>query len=267
MSFFNQPGIVSIVGALGLILTCVGLIALARSRRGKRISCYISSRVLIGVKHTELPSEVTISFEQRPVNTLTSTNVFIWNSGVTTIQKQDVVEADPLCIKFHDGEILLAEIVRNTREVNGFKATYGPENPSVVEFSFDFLDTRDGATMEILHTSTELYPEVTGTVRGLPKGISVIKPGSIPGHFIRFMNTIIMSFVLPVAGVLGSLMILASIVIPASVLRTIFEIEGEGSVLWNRIGAAIVGIVYALPTALTMLRRRRRYPHSLSVNH
>jgi hypothetical protein len=44
-------------------------------------------------------------------------------------------------------------------------------NPNCVLLSFDFFDRNDGAILDILHTSSELTPKISGVVRGLPDGV------------------------------------------------------------------------------------------------
>ncbi len=71
-------------------------------------------------------------------------------------------------------------LVRTPRNENRFRVTKDPKNSNQALFSFDFLDYKDGAVIEILHTgSVRMLPKLEGTIKGIPQGIKFIK------HFAR----------------------------------------------------------------------------------
>ena len=107
------------------------------------------------------------------------TQVVFWNAGRATIRGEDIVKSDPLRLLFgKEAQILRVRIPRVTRKTLDFRAenTFDPGNE--VQFSFDYIDSGDGAVIEVIHTSEERHPQVLGTIRGIPKGIRNL--GRIP---------------------------------------------------------------------------------------
>ena len=62
--------------------------------------------------------------------------------------------------------------LRASRDVNEFRLILDPDLPSRALLTFDYLDRRDGAVFEIIHTGAKGKARVTGSVRGIPKGVS-----------------------------------------------------------------------------------------------
>ena len=69
--------------------------------------------------------------------------------------------------------VLEARILKRTRPVNDFSCVVRPDIGNVVDCQFDYLDPRDGALLEVIHTGDEKI-KVIGTLRGVPKPIVVM---------------------------------------------------------------------------------------------
>ena len=165
----------SLVGQ-GWFGTLVGLIAAAVtylwSRKRTSLGYVHLGEHLLGSASDSLPSSIVVQYDGISIPRLTKSIIIIWNSGENTLSGSDIVSKDPL--RFHigaDGRILSLSILKASRAVNDFRILTAPgEDTSEAEFSFDFLDAKDGAVVEILHTSTDRQPRIKGTLRGLPKG-------------------------------------------------------------------------------------------------
>jgi len=58
-----------------------------------------------------------------------------------------------------------------TRDVNKFRVVVNRDCLSEAYFQFDYLDGGDGAIFEIMHTGLKGRPRITGSLRGIPKGV------------------------------------------------------------------------------------------------
>jgi hypothetical protein len=131
--------------------------------------------------------EVTFRGERVPV--VSRTLVAVWNDGREPIRQVDVPNSAPLTIHVDGADrILDMTIVAVTRPEIGFHARVEP--PRQVVLSFDHLDHKDGATVEILHTGPNPYRvgltgDVIGTQGRLSELVSPLwdDPGGFKGSF------------------------------------------------------------------------------------
>ena len=144
-----------------------------KSRKTDNLSFQMSALRLIGRDENNLPNEVRVTFKGKMVERLTKTTLVIWNGGTKTIDGKDVVETDPLSATFDEKDKILSyKILKCTRKVNNFTITPDKINPHKLRFEFSYLDRKDGVVIEMLHDSEAKYPTVSGTIKGLPKGLS-----------------------------------------------------------------------------------------------
>jgi len=117
---------------------------------------------LIGKQEQGLPSDVQIKYKGEVVSRLTITKIWVWNNGKETIYGNRVVEDDPLRYRFDsDTQILQIYVLAGSRTVNKFNANISPNKKNEFLYTFDFLDPRDGALIEILHTNVNALTNVT----------------------------------------------------------------------------------------------------------
>lgn len=157
---------------MGLLVGLVGLLLYLKSR-AKSLLAYQQWAVhLVGGSKPALPGEVEITYQGIKVPRLTRTTIVLWNAGTVTIRGSEAVAADPLRLVFAlNTQVLRVRIVDVTRPMIGFQGSVNPAAASEVLLAFDYLDPRDGASIEILHTGDQRYPHVMGTIIGLPKGL------------------------------------------------------------------------------------------------
>ncbi len=157
----------AVVGVLGTIL--VAYLFSSRSR----LATQINSLELVG-RNSALPAGIEFFFKGAKVPKVTLSRIAIWNFGNTTLRGDQIVESDPLRIVTSEGSAILeATTLKCTRSVNDFLVFPRQGIQNEVVCKFDFLDPRDGASIEIIHTGSDKL-EVMGTLRGVPKKIKVI---------------------------------------------------------------------------------------------
>jgi hypothetical protein len=167
INFFNQGWVGALIGIVGVVS---GYLFFRFSTIGPRLVYQWSSLKVIG-KNEKTPNEIEIFYKGMKVPRIIKTTIIIWNSGKSTVDGTNIVRNDPLRFEFsEEEEVIRASIVRKTREVNGFEIINHKEQKNVLHFNFEFLDPKDGAIIEILHTDIKRYPELKGSIKGIPNG-------------------------------------------------------------------------------------------------
>ena len=121
--------------------------------------------------------------------------------------------------------------------------------------AFDYLDPGDGAVIEVLHTDSKRFPEISGTIKGVPKGCldwGRLRPmsGLFPFPLNRPRRALIVAFVV------GLVFFSAGILIPESVFRQ-SQPPANQAISFRQI-LVITGALYAgLPLLVLWLTRRR----------
>lgn len=268
LDFLNQAWVGSVAGIVGAILAIIGLIALWKSRIGARPVVQITSRRLIGPVRQELPSEVQVRYENQPVPRLSSSRVVFWNAGNATITGDQVVQDDPVRLELADGEILEAVVVKPSREVIKFQVNKHSE-PHVATISFDYLDgKKDGAVIDILHTSKSLNPEVRGTIRGVPSGIKRVGFTSFGARRDTHGRTGVLEELL--GFMYGAFVFLLPLLLYSSlyalVVKPLFPLEEEPAFLGIPPYFSILALSLLSTMVLGFLITGARYPRSLRVD-
>ena len=259
------PGWVgSIIGLVGIVTA--GVTYVLTRQRTRLAYRYVGER-LLGLSTDGLPTDITVQYRGQEIQRLTRTFVVFWNAGEKTILAADIVEADPLRLKLRDnGSVLAATVLKVGRTVCQVEAKLIPSSSNEVSLGFAFLDSGDGAVIEILHTSEKRHPEFLGTIRGLPSGLHNL--GRITD---RAFNRRIIQLPRPllrplrklglITAVLGVAIAGAARLVPwESLSKSSTEAQPTSLVF---IGA---GALYLLMGAVLIFLTRRRYPNALHVD-
>lgn len=149
------------LGIAGLVIGLVGIpLAFWAGRRNRqRPDLRASTDFDQVMAPLSFAGGLRLTWKKRSLTQVSRTNIAVWNHRGDTVRGDDIVEADPLRIAVaDDDEILQVRIASFSRE----------QNQMVVDgkaISFDFLDARDGAVLEVLHLG-DAPARIVGTVRG-----------------------------------------------------------------------------------------------------
>jgi len=171
--------------ALGAII--LAYIFYVRGKSTPRLVYQERSVRLIGGDDPALPEDVTVTFAGVEVPRLSKSVVVLWNAGNTTIRGSEIVERQPLRIAVgaidEGARVLEARVTQVRRKVNAISAALDPADAQLVRLTFDYLDSGDGARIEVLHTSRFPVALVIGSIRGVPKGC--LDWGQLPPSYSR----------------------------------------------------------------------------------
>ena len=160
------------VGLLGLI---VGIFTSVRAKQKAKLSAMLFQTTVLSPQHDKMPKEVRVFYKDEEINQLFKTNIILWNDGTKTVEGRSIVADHPIRMSFEeDSTILRYQIVKETRDVNKVRLNPVENDNNAINIDFDFLDTKDGVNIEILHNKKH-YPIITGVIRGMPLGIQTTK--------------------------------------------------------------------------------------------
>lgn len=272
--FFNQGWVGSIIGIVGIILGGIGIFSYKISRSIAKPSYQKSSLRLLGRNDDNLPKDVTVLFKGKEVDRLTKSTLILWNNGTEVLNGEDIISSDPLRISFKDGANILGyKILKKTKVVNDFQLEMKEESPHNLYFKYSYLDPNDGVSIEVLHDSKERYPELNGTIKGLPKGfedLGRVYTNNVPNRIVKSKSPIAIIFghrklVFLLATLIGIGMVIFGL-LPQEMRDLLLTEGGETKPKIDQSYFFIVlGVVYAAMPASVLWLRRKRYPKLLEI--
>lgn len=115
-----------------------------------------------------LTAPIEVRFGDQIVPQVTRTLVYIWNAGNKDILGSEISAGDPVRVQVDEGAKLLAANVIQTSQ-DGLGARTGGYTERERLFVFDRLPPKQGAIVEVYHTSSEPVLKVTGSVDGVAR--------------------------------------------------------------------------------------------------
>jgi hypothetical protein len=157
---------------LGIALSVVGVVLGIRSRSKARMAYQTHDFALVGQPDANSVGEIKILFNDSPVPRVVVTQLAVWNAGSTTVRSDDIVAADPLAVCFEPDVLILGtRRLKATQAVNDFRIRLQEQDRTRALLEFDYLNSGDGAVFEIIHTGAKGKAKVTGSLRGISRGV------------------------------------------------------------------------------------------------
>lgn len=165
----SDPFISAVIGiSIGLIGVILAFIFYIKSKPISKISSFHSYTNLIGTNQSKLPKQVSISYNNKYVKSVSSSEFIIWNSGNTVINKRALATKDPLRIEINpDIKLLRYQIIIENNPTNNISLKTDEDYPNSILIDFDFLEKNEGARIEILHTGTKKDLKERGKIIGV----------------------------------------------------------------------------------------------------
>ena len=255
------PGWVgSTIGLLGIALAAATYFL---TRQRSLLAYTYAEERLLGLASDGLPEGITVQYQGQDIPRVTRTLFVFWNSGEKTFLSEDIVASDPLRLIINgDAKVLAATVINQAREVSQVSASLNAEKPNEVIIGFAFIDSGDGAVVEVLHTSEQRDLDVLGTIRGLPRGIQ---------NYGRIAGTLQLPRSFPFTGsprklgwiatAIGVVTAIVGLFVPWEVLS-----KSDTSSIRGGLVLAGAGAMYALLGICLIFLTRRRYPKGLHLD-
>jgi hypothetical protein len=154
------------LGVIGLI---VGYIFYRKGLRTKIPTWSIRSNNLI-TGYSDKVENLTVLFANKKIKNLTISKIVFWNDGTETINQQDLKTINPLRIQGENGvDILDISILTSNKHSNQVDLIWSEKGDSV-KITFDYLDTKQGAVFQVIHTGISSEDiQVIGDIKGVKK--------------------------------------------------------------------------------------------------
>jgi hypothetical protein len=162
-------------GIIGVFGTLFGIYAYVKTREAKEPRCcYRTYRNITRLSPGDNPN-IKLLYKTEEVNRVFTTYFWFWNGGKKPISKSDVPNNTDIQLalsdKVHNVQVLDCNVVKTSRDAINFAISKFDDNS--ITMSFDFLDYKDGATIEIQHSGGfDTKFAVNGIILGAPGGVS-----------------------------------------------------------------------------------------------
>lgn len=207
--------------------------------------------------------ELDLRYDGRPVENLTKTLVVLWNRGAP-IRGADTAGEDPLRFELPgNGTIVAARVLKTTSPSTKF-ALVVARNACAAIFDFELLGPGEGAVLEILHTATEPFGRIAGTIGGAP--VNTENRGRLRAPFNPLPNQVpsgfkaIGSTTFIVTFAIGALLVLLSAFGSHLALALGPHVGPVMSVI-----EGISDVIYAIFALVLINEMRRRFPEPLAI--
>ncbi|ANJ91927.1 hypothetical protein [Serratia plymuthica] len=193
LNLLNFGWVGSLIGIVSLLFAAYVYIKSVK----KAEPCYQwRTNTIIGDIHDDISSKIHITFDSRDIKNLKRTLVVFWNNGKEYIDRNLILSENPLSISFNDGEILSHQI-KSTNNNSIVAGTLLKDKKILIDFNC--LNRDNALCVEILHTSSNIEPIISGTIKGVDDG--VLNKGKIHSESFLTKNRLT-KYIIPALGVL-----------------------------------------------------------------
>ena len=142
-----------------------------RFRSQSRLAFQKNDFTVVGhTNSTKSLGSIKILFNDVDVPRVIVTRLAVWNVGNTTVDGSQLATSAPLAFSVEAGALILAwQVVRATNDANKCRLRIADSTRVFIEF--DYLNEQDGALFQVTHTSAENTAKLTGSIKGVAKGV------------------------------------------------------------------------------------------------
>lgn len=181
-----QTDIVGVtIGIVGIVIgIIVSYYFYRKSLREKAPYWAISSNNLIQGFSSKV-QDLQVIFQEKKVENLTISKILFWNNGAETIDKDDIGTINHIRIIPKKNILLLdGKILASNNESSQFNVRLN-EDENCAYLDFAYLDEKQGAVIQIIHTGTSSQDlEVVGKI----KGVKTIYQRTLTPKWVKFIG-------------------------------------------------------------------------------
>lgn len=140
--------------ALGVLGICSSVVVYMKSKKNKAPT-YIVRTINLMTKRIRNIDILQVLYAGQNISNLSVTKIAFWNAGKETIDKSDIACISPIKIEIDpEYDMLDANILFQKNKSNNFKIELS-EDKKNISINFDYLDHKEGAVIQILHTGND----------------------------------------------------------------------------------------------------------------
>lgn len=152
----NNPYVALILIILSIVGFMLSIIFQKTNKKKKSLSYTLVSTTIIENKKA-LNKDVEILYKGTPVNSIISTSLHIWNSGNIILTPSDLYKGHELSINIDtNGDFLSIEKIKESSDT--CNVNIEPITIQKAQIKFDYLEKKQGAIINIYHTSESIVP-------------------------------------------------------------------------------------------------------------
>jgi len=206
------------IGIIGIIIGIFGSYYFYRKSLREKAPCWVirSNNLIKGFSSRF--QNLQVLFKGKQVENLTISKVMFWNDGAETIKNDDIETVNRIRISTtKEVSLLDAKILATNNHSSQFEVNLDEEN-NCVYLEFDYLDKKQGAVVQVIHTGSSSQDlEVIGDIKGVkvitqkgltPKWVKLTKRFKISsklGRNATIFTGMVLGVVYVVYGTLNSL--------------------------------------------------------------
>lgn len=273
VDFLNKNWIGALIGLIGIIISVIVSFYFYRKAQVKAMPSYQTRTTqIIDTEENIDVDNVEVMYKGQKVNILAKTHLIFWNDGNQTLDGCNIVKSERLRIVYgsDSGQILLANVIKSTRDVNKLHVKVTDDSSSVT-IDFDFLDPGDGALIEILHTFKKSKITIEGVIKGIPEGVKycgmALDIFERSSKKDRLSNPLFITFKIANSKVLRLIYLFIGLFFLYCSIRynVVPKWLIEPSDTFNRITFAFIGIMFLLPISIISFIPKRKFPKTLMI--
>lgn len=150
----NNPYAWAFLSLCTIISLAFAIYTWVAGKKTKEISIsYLDNKMIGSVKLRE--PRLKITFAEKEIRNLTSSYIYIWNSGNDTIYADDIVATKLLEFESRYCDILDAKIIRQSNDENSFSIYKFTQEEVCI--SFEYMESGEGITLQVLYTDSMYF--------------------------------------------------------------------------------------------------------------
>lgn len=203
----TNPVAWAVLAASTIISVVLAIVFYLKAKERKVLTYCLRSSSLIRGKKRKL-EKLSITYAGNQIDNLSVSRFTIWNSGNKTLNKDDIVATKEVTITaLEENKILDAELIACSEGTNNFSVKIIDEH--TVKVLFDYVDKKEGAVVQILHTGTNDTLRIDYKIKG---GMPIKKfiNETFPRIISRALNR---TFIMKVFPVIFAVMVVALLVV------------------------------------------------------
>ncbi|HEY6760488.1 MAG TPA: hypothetical protein VI318_13400 [Baekduia sp.] len=135
------------------------------ARRRPRLVFYQEGRVVVTANDED---GLEVRWDGTVVPAFARTRIWVWNAGSLTLDRSASVPGYPLRFAWGDEatQVLDVAVLARSRPENSFEVNIDPDQKNSVVMSLEYLDARQGAAFEVLHSCADWRAQGSGALKG-----------------------------------------------------------------------------------------------------